>query len=495
MRLSAESKRRKLAATWSSTTRGEGSSMRSPTNALRYCHCSLAALALVLSGAPLHAQADKPREAIIAVQTKADEGKDEKPNETIRETSKLLKEKLTKAKADGGEGKDADIYLLGDLPKEAAGQDMDVPSLEKLEEFLKRKAKDKRYACLNSIHFVGHGSTVNEALLFPPDSSGKPVMVKGDATKATPATHKEVPLRTFGQTLNAVLCPDGETYLEECYSGQDTIGQPLADIIGRPVFGYTGKVVFSDACPPIADRDSNKVKFEPTTPSTSYEGSTPRKGSGLTYYWKVTGNLQDVICDVHIKLSAKTDPKKLSNPTAMTQQGKKEIPLPGWKGSVGKGPDGNYMHFYGTDCAKNGQAGLFKVKVDVADKKAQDKDPSSEKVVLTRNGRDTFTETDVIKELTAEVPTFLPVALADPVTPARPPGKPQQPSGTATRQPGGTAPQQPALNIGIGIGTGVHHERRREHHRVPEHDRGGGTIRGGGTGGFGITPSGGNFGR
>ena len=75
--------------------------------------------------------------------------------------------------------------------------------------------------------------------------------------------------------------------------------------------GYTDQVEFKPECVPVP-AGGKRVLLQPETPSTTDEASTPRKGGGLMYYWQVSGSLQDVICDVHIKLPDKLDPKKLS---------------------------------------------------------------------------------------------------------------------------------------------------------------------------------------
>ena len=158
--------------------------------------CSVAILLsmslLPWAPSPARAQGGKLQEAVIVLQYEDPKHSDDE-NEAIRETSKAIKEKLI------GEGMDANTYLLGNVPKEKAGQPMDLASLENLQKFLEEKAKANKYACLNNIHFVGHGSTLNEGLLFPPDSKGKPVLVKGDATKQTPPGYGEMKLEEFAK--------------------------------------------------------------------------------------------------------------------------------------------------------------------------------------------------------------------------------------------------------------------------------------------------------
>ncbi len=326
----------------------------------------------------------KPREAVIINQIKGDP-----TAEAFKDSGNKLAKQLE------GQGQGVDTITMGDLPK------IDVPSLDKLKDYLRGKLG--KNACYNSLHFIGHGiegaNGTAAALVFPPDSSGNPVHV--DEEKASPSPGDGKPSQfgkaNFAALINDVLCPDGEVFLEECYTakGDPSMAQKLADEIGRVVHGHTDVNLFPGATPPRPGEKDKPQTLKPNTPSSDYGGSGEIKG-GRTYEWNITPNLLKGICDIHIKLDDGTDTKKFSSFTRPK----------GWKGSVTTHDGGTYLSWYTDDCAKNKQTAPFKVGVDLTDPKAQDKDPSDHKVIFTSNGGAAFAQPDIIREATTPVPKF-----------------------------------------------------------------------------------------
>jgi len=331
---------------------------------------------------------DKPKdkETVVMVQRKDGEG-----NERIKDSGNQLAKQLE------GKGFDVDTVVMGDLP-----EGMDIASLDQLKDYLRGKLKTKD-ACYKSFHLLIHGQPSDSGqtgLVFPPDSKGAQVVVRDeDARPAVDDQPRQFGKANFAGLLDSVLCTDGEVYLESCWSAE--MAQRLADELGRKVSGYHGLVVFEEGKPPAADEGSTAISKTSTTPSAEYSGSgeilrNGKKQDGLTYQWRITSNLKG-ICDVHIQLPKATDVKKFSNFKGPE----------GWKGSVTKQADGEtYLSWYADDCAKNKQTKSFTVNVDNTDKKAQDKDPTKQKVIYTSKGGTTYKAEDVIREGTTPVPKF-----------------------------------------------------------------------------------------
>src|SRR5438874_1824766 len=238
---------------------------------------------LILAGLALQAQ-DKPKkEAVIIVQITADP-----TNTAFRDSGDKLAKQLK------GKGFDVETVLMGKLPK-----DMDVPSLDKLKDYLRGKlGKD---ACYHSMHFLGHGienGTGGVALKFPPDSSGKLVHVDEEDAKTGQAfgDPNQFGKANFAALIDDVLCPDGEVYLDQCWAagGNPSMAQRVADELGRTVYGHAGPVQFPGAGPPQPSDPKDNITATPTTPSAKKEDSGQGLKGGLTYEWTVTANLKGV---------------------------------------------------------------------------------------------------------------------------------------------------------------------------------------------------------
>lgn len=357
----------------------------------------------VITGLTRGLQDPKPKkkEVIVAINLLADPA-----NKDIRDTADKLNKELAK-------GYDVQTIVMGRVPT------TDIPSLDELKDAI--RGKDGKNPCIHSIHFLGHSMENNGEveLRFPPDSSGHEVRIGKEEASVGPGDYSQYGKANFAKLLDDILCPDGEVYLEECCSakGDESLAKRVADETGRTVYGYTGGVLFPGATGPRPAKDSKKddpTAVQPTTPSAQYETSEARPKGGRTYWWDITSNLRGV-CDVHIKIDDKLDPKKFSGFTAIDEKNKA---LAGWSGSVTKGEDGNYLSFYATDCEKGKQTGKFKVHVDFTDPKAQDKDPKDKKVIFTSKGGATYkTPDDVIKQSTTKVPEML-LSSAGPMLPS-----------------------------------------------------------------------------
>ena len=129
------------------------------------------------------------------------------------------------------------------------------------------KNKVMKGGCLHSFHLLGHGrkneSSGNYVFEFPPrfghEEEEDEVWV--DEPDPRPARGDEKPPHSqfgrdnFAKIFKNVMCPDGEVFLEECYSSakspaSDSLSQTVADQTGLKVHGHDKTVLFPLDMPP-----------------------------------------------------------------------------------------------------------------------------------------------------------------------------------------------------------------------------------------------------
>jgi hypothetical protein len=198
----------------------------------------------------------KPKEAVVVVQVNGDP-----TNKDMLRSANALKNRLDDA------GQDAQRVVMGNIGG------ADIQSVDELERYLKNKVM--KGTCLHSIHILGHGrkneSSGNYVFDFPPragkeDEEDMLWVQEEDARPARPderpIKHAEFGKENFAKIFKNVVCPDGEVFLEECYTaaGKDSLAQYVANQTGLKVHGHTTTVLFPlDMAPRPGETD------QPTT--------------------------------------------------------------------------------------------------------------------------------------------------------------------------------------------------------------------------------------